>query len=266
MYPVTTGVTFAVEATVSGTGGFDGATERGRASVTIPGPISSGNVIVRAKRYGVLANAYTIQFVDPGAGQTNPVTTVSQIGTAIFVRLRRNSGGILATADEVARAINAFGDYTFPISADAVSSSPTVVQAVATTPLAGGLDPFSIDLAGRIFYSKFTNQNVGVFYFENTFDAVQIRKVQCNFVVGGACKLKIETVAMTPGLGLDTTRKGPVLEADISPSTPDFGITDIRDPLLPYQALLVRCLDGSSNPQPGFVRVEARREANYPFA
>lgn len=260
MYPVGVGKLFMVQHECTGTGGFDGATERGRAKVTMPGPAASGDVIVRAKRYGVAGNAYTVQFIDAGAGQTRSTTTVQQVGTSILVTLRRNTLAILATADEVAAAINNFSDYNFPVVADPADPiSPTVVQAVSATALTGGLDPTTTDHAGLQYRSTFANSNSGVFFFENFTEVVQIRKIQTKFTLAVPAHLKIQTVNLTDGLGLRSGDVGPLVDFDLTVIANDYGVTDIRDPLLPYQGLLVQCLDGSNNPQPGAVKIWVER-------
>lgn len=259
MYPVGLGSVFMIQHRVTGTGGFDGATEKGRAHVTLAGPLATGNVIIRAKRYGTALNGYSVQFLDPGAGVTWPATTVSQNGAVISVKLRRTAlGGITATADEVAAAINAFSDYPFPIAADAASNTPTLVQAVAATPLAGGLDPARIDPARLQYVSTFANTHSGVFLLENYTDVIQIRKLQFKFALSSTAHLKVQVVNLTPGLGL-TDEYGPTLDFDLTPTIDDYGVTDLRDPLLPYQALTIQCLDSLNVPQAGTVRIYAER-------
>lgn len=265
MFPIVEGVEFCIEIRCAGTGGFDGATERMRASVTLPGALSSGNVTYRAKYYGATANSYSIQQLNPGNGINFTTTTVEQNGTNIYVKLRRDaSTGILATAEEVADAVNKVTAYGFPIVAEAPTSS-TVVQASALTALSGGVDFDSIDPTRRTFVKTFTNQNVGVFHFGNFREGLQIRKIQTNFTLSSPSKLKIQSVRFTPGLAMIADSKGPVFDYALSSALPDYGISDIKDPLLPYEGLVISCKDSSNNPQPGFIRLYAKRAANFPY-
>jgi hypothetical protein len=265
MYLGATGLPFEVQITTSGSGGFDGQTERGRAARTVPGPTSDGDVVVRAKNVGAAANAYTVAFVDPGAGIVNPVTTVALTANTVAVRLRRDGSGILATADEVAAAVNAVSDFGFPVVADAASPTPGLVQASAALALTGGVDPVAVDPARTQFRYAYPNLPAGVFYFENLYGALHIRKIQARFTLLAAAHLKVQTVTLTPGLGLVLAEALPILDVDLTASVNDYGVTDVKDLVLPYQAVLVSCVNGSNVPQPGTVRIYAQRANAYPF-
>ena len=109
MYPIQNGLSFLVQQSVTGTGVFNGS-EYGRAQGRFPFaalPNSDNVVRISARLYGLEGNNYQLQLVDPGIGTNNPSTTAVIQGSRVVVTLRRSSGGgLLATAQEVADAIN----------------------------------------------------------------------------------------------------------------------------------------------------------------
>lgn len=261
MYPLALGQIFMIMHTCTGTGGFDGVTEEQRASVIIPGVSSpNGDVVIRARLLGTQGNAYTVGFIDMGAGITVTTTSVIQVGTSILVTLRRSPSAVLATASEVAAAINAVTSFGFPISADARTSTPTVCKGVSATPLTGGVDANIIDPSGTQFISSFSNLNSGVFTFENFSEVVHIRQLQFTFALSSPATLGVYLANLTPGLGLVAGSDGPIIEVAMTAAPGnDFGITDVRIPVLPYQACLVQCLTSAPAAQPGVVKIWAER-------
>jgi hypothetical protein len=261
MYPINLGTTFMLQEVVSGTGVFDG-TEQGRAFITV-NPLDGvdARVIVRAKRYGTLSNAYNVLFIDPGAGVNYPTTRVALNGTTIEVRLRRTTVALQATAAEVAAAINAFADFAFPVVADPdpAGTGLGVVSAAGPTALASGQDASFVDLKGQQFkWTRAPNTNGGLFYFEQE-DTLIVRSMLANMVVIGSTPFKIQRVNLTSGLAALSAEKAPIFDRTLTPAAPDIGVTDVRIILLPYQALFVTCA------ATGLVQMDARREARFPY-
>lgn len=156
MYPAAVGTSFVVQQEVSGSGQFNGA-EYGRARATLPNGDSNAVVRVAARLFGTLANALLVELVDRGSGNTVAATTVEQVGTAIRVYLRRGaSGSPLASAAEVAAAINDYARYTsVPVTAVAGGTGLGLCTAVAPTQLTGGRNSWGF-VSGRVWSSTAT--------------------------------------------------------------------------------------------------------------
>lgn len=156
MYPSAVGMSFVVQQETSGGGQFTGA-EYGRARVTLPNGDANAVVRVAARLLGNLANSLLVELVDRGAGNAVSATYVEQVGTSIRVLLRRSSSGSpLATAAEVAGAINDYARYTsVPITAVAGGTGLGVCSAVAPTAMTGGRN-FWGHISGRVWSSATT--------------------------------------------------------------------------------------------------------------
>jgi hypothetical protein len=262
MYPINNGGTFLVQQAVPA-GVFDG-TEVGRAGLAFDGPAApDSRVLVRARRYGTAANAYGVVLADPGT--TGTTLRVEQAGTTITVRLVRTGGGISTTAAEVAAAINAKARATpgFPLVADADpnGTGAGVVAAAPLTPLTGGLDPGTWDDVRGHYKWTFAG-NGGLFYFEQE-EAVFLRQVHVNLTIapGASHVVRLWIVNLTPGLAPIPGERGPLIEGvTCTDTSPAFGVTDVRAPVLPGQALLVEA------DAPGIVTCYVRREARFPYA
>jgi hypothetical protein len=258
-YPVSLGVDFQVTQVVSGTGVFDG-TFQGKAFVQI-GSGSSG-IFVIAKNYGSLQNSITVQLLDTGPGTTTALS-VSQVGEAIVVTLGRNPGGITSTAAQVAAAINAFSmnppGFAQPVRSTLTGSGTGIVSAVGATALAGGLDPV-VDPSGRLFEWDWTvNTHGGLFYFEND-DTIFIRNLQALFPsMSGTNHIQFRLINLDEGLSPISGTDIPFFETDLSPGaqTDSIGVTDVRIPVLPFQAVKVLFTTGTGGP--GTVRFTLAR-------
>jgi hypothetical protein len=263
MYPVLLGSSFQVQQVVSGTGVFD-QTEQGRAGVTIGS--GSAQIKLKAKLLGTAPNALTVVFLDTGAGTTT-ILSVAQVGTVITVKLGRTVGGLTSTAVAVAQALNDFmapPGFQQPLRATYGGDGSGIVQPTGSpAALTGGIDP-AIDPSGTQFnYIWAPNTNGGFFYFEND-DFLIIRDLQANFptIGGGTSHLQFLRVNLDQGLNPIAGSGIPVFESDVSPAFPAIGVTDVRIPLLPFQALTVVFTVGSSA---GTIRMIARREARFPY-
>lgn len=261
-FPIQLGVPFLVQEVVSGTGVFDG-TEQGRASVTV-NPLDGINsrVIVRAKRYGSAFNAYTVKTVDPGVGINYPATTVALVGSLVEIKLRRTVISIQATAAEVATAVNAFSSFSFPVCAEAdpAGSGAGIVSAAGPVSLAGGQDPaFGPDPNGQFKWVRAPNTNGGFFFFEQD-EPIVLRKFEARMLVTvNPTPIKFEVVNLNAARRPIMAERGLLLEADMTPSQPYVSMNDIRDVLLPFQAILVTCT------VTGFVRFSVQREGKFPL-
>lgn len=259
MYPLALGDVFFVQQLVSGTGTFTGV-DRGRARRVL-NFVGGGQVRVAARNYGSAANSYTVQVVDPEVAATQ--TTVTRVGTAIKITLRRTLGAILATPEEVATAINTVSDPAFPLRA-AASITTGVASAVAQGALSGGLDADRIDGEGAFFSWTLSNVNGGFFHFEHT---VPVEVLEISF--------RAETVASPTVLNW---YKCP-LQRDFTPRRPSevvvdeaiplwtdtltstrasVNITDIRDKLMPNMALML------VTNLAGVARVAVQRVGRFP--
>lgn len=127
---------------------------------------STAGVIVSALRPGVSGNALRIALVNVGACNR---TALLKEGADWKVRLRHNGTSILATAAEVADAIN-LRPYNppaeTPFRASLVSTGAAAVAAAGATALAGGIDV----TAGVV--PSITAVNAGVFEFDEGDDHV----------------------------------------------------------------------------------------------
>lgn len=145
MYPTPLGSSFVVSQKISGTGQFNG-TDYGRAKATLPHASPNGVVRVASRVYGAGANALSVEYVDRGVSNVVAATVVEQVGPATRVILRRAAlGSPLATAAEVAAAINAFTiPRAYPLGAVYGGDGTGVVAALAPTLLAGGVNPLGL--------------------------------------------------------------------------------------------------------------------------
>jgi hypothetical protein len=265
MYPIQTGNPFMVQQSVTGTGVFDG-TEYGRMKGQVPNGNPNAVVRLSARLYGQAANAYTIRFMDMGAGVLVPATTVSQSGPAITVTLRRDPvGGILATANEVADAINR---APTGLAAIGGGTGNGVVSAYPTTlvnNVAVGVDPaLRGPNANQYLWYLPVNDKGGYFYFEQQ-EALTVRQFQGTFTVpGGTQTVTVWRVNLNSALEPVTSEAIPVFVWDqLTSARPDISVSDVGILLLPQQALYVTTSGGGL---PGVVRFDVRKDASYPYA
>lgn len=265
MYNIESGYPILVQQVVSGTGVFN-ETEYGRAKAQYPASPGDPNAVVRvsAKLYGTAPNAYTVAFVDAGSGVTVSATTVSQSGPAISVRLRRNSGAILATANEVATALN---NANLGICAVANGTGNGVVAPQAATAITNqksGADP-ALFGPNQLQYHWYipVNSDGGLFYFEQQ-RTVIVRQFEANFTISsGTYTVTIKRANLNSALEVISTESVPVFVYDaLTSSQPDIAVLDFDVLLHPQQALLVSTSGGGLS---GLVRFDVRKAASYPY-
>ena len=256
MYAIDLGSVILVEQNCIGTGVFDG-TDFGKAKLTLGVGISQ--VRISAFKYGTDANNLLVEFVDGGAGTTRNETVVDLSGSIYSVHLRRNPGAILATATEVALAINkAFREQNYPIVAIAAGSG--VVVPVIPTPLTGGINPV-INEGETIYTYDRTNLNGGLFTFENKVPLI-VRQFEAKFQASGLATVKFSRINLNSALEpIPSTEVPFFVWDDIDVTKPDISTSDVRVILHPYQAIKVSCLPAFS----GLVRIDVRKEANFPY-
>lgn len=197
----------------------------------------------------------TIELIDRGLGNTVTATTVQQIGSAIRVTLRRgSSGGILATAAEVAAALNAFTEYPLPIGAVAGGDGTGIVSAVSATALASGVNPTT---SPDVFRWGLVNTNFGLFHFEHD-ASVQVRQIETKFTIAsGTPTLTISRVPLNEAFEPITAEAIPLFVYDgLSNAKPDFSISDIE--LLVPRGWALQVV--TSVALPGIVRMDVRRD------
>lgn len=265
MYPSDVGQKFLIQYTVSGTGGLTGV-EYGRARRTVD-PLLGSNSIVSfaAKLYGSAANALTIEYVDAGAGVVVSATTVTQTGSAIRVLLRRSAIAVLATAAEVAAAVNAFTAYNAPafaIMALAQGTGLGLVAAIGPLAFTGGVDP--AQQGSQYLWTLPLNDNAGFVHLENSHPMWILGfSSRFNVILPGPFTVSVARVRLEP----DFT---PVLaesvnlfvHAGLTPSAPDIAYTDVKQLIHPGQGLLIT----TSAPLAGFFNIDVMRAAQFPYA
>lgn len=235
-------VSALLQHSISGTGNFTGV-EVGRAYRTL-GALGAA-VTVKARELGSESNAYHVQFVDPGG--VVPTTQARWVDpTHLKVYLRRNAGGLLATADEVAAKINAMPDPR--VVAVAAGTDPVV--AIADAALAGGLNAAQVGAEYRM--TPAANVSGGLFFFGNE-DSVDVIQVVGRFPgLGGSVTVKLQVVSLGPGYEPIEAEAFTFFTATVDGTTPDF-FCDKRPLMGPRQAVRVVAA------APGVVQVVVRR-------
>lgn len=256
MYPVPVGVSFLVSQRVSGTGRFNGS-DHGRARSTVANVDPNAVVRLAARRYGVEANALTVEFVDRGVGNAVAATRVERAGSALRVVLRRGTGGApLATAAEVAAAINGFAPETGnPVGAAYGGDGTGVVSAAAPQPFAGGAAPAT----DRIYSYRWApaNTDLGFFHVEQE-SPVLVRQLQARFTVpSGTRRLIVSRVPVNRAFEADLAEAVPLLDyAGLTTAAPDLTVSDVNWILPPGWALVAE----TDVSLAGVVRMDFRRD------
>ena len=267
MYPIQNGLSFLVQQSVTGAGAFDGS-EYGRALGRFPlaaAPGANNVVRISARLYGLDGNNYQLQMLDLGAGINNPATTVSEQGSKIVVTLRRSAGGgILATAQEVADAINRArlgvgawyeGSGNGVVAAQAATAINNVRVGVNSTQRGPNVEQY--------IWSLPTGTNGGFFYFEQD-HPVLVHQFEAAFNIpsGGPHTVTVSRVNLTPNLEPIAGESIPVFVWNqLTPLRPDISFSDVGILLHPLQALTV----ATSSALTGVARFDVRKSAGYPF-
>lgn len=253
-----------VQQSVTGAGQFTGV-DYGRALGRFPVSAASGtNSVVRvaARLYGTDANAYTVSFVDPGVDTANTVAT--QLGSAITVTLRRQSGAIVATAQNVAEAINR---ARLPISASYEGNGNGVVATQGATHINNISNGADSALRGpnadQFIWSIPSSTDGGLFYFEND-QQILVHQFEALFNVasGGPYTVTVSRVNLDSNLEVISGESIPVFVWEqLTTSRPDVAFSDVGIILHPFQALTVTVTGGLT----GVVRFDVRKTAGYPY-
>lgn len=308
MYPTSVGTSFVIQQMTSGTGQFTGA-DFGRARVTMTHGDADSEVRVAALLYGPMGNAYSVAFIDRGAGVVVPATTVELQGTALRVTLRRGStGSPLARGAEVAAAINAF--ERSPVKAVAGGTGLGLVTALAPTLLSGGVAQWGAPTAAvwsgtatyalhaDVFYNgavyrslqganlnhapdanpswwavspasdpgtfvwKPANTALGLFHPEQE-DTVILRQVEASFTIAsGTHSFALMRAPMNAAFEPVVAEAVGVFRYDtLTTSANDIAVSDVRI-MLPRGWCFYVLTDSALA---GLVRLDLRREANFPY-
>lgn len=252
-----------VQQSVTGGGTFDG-TAYGRALGRFPGPggAAAANVVrISSRLMGALSNAYKLTLYDLGAGTNVPVTTAQLVGAQVLVTLRRTiMDGVLATAQEVASAINA---AQLPVVASYELTGNGVVAPMVGTfidNLTSGADAaLRGPNANQFIWSLPSGDDGGLFYFENREDLIvpQFEALFSGFGAG-AETVTISRENLDSNLEPISGESVPVFVwSSLTSVRPDIAFTGENIILHPYQALSVVVTGGLS----GVVRFDARRAA-----
>ncbi len=255
------GTTTCLQQKLSGTGVFNGS-HMGRATVDLG---SSGSLVrFRARRYGADGNNLRVALVDAGAGTAVSVTNVQLVGNNLVnVNLRRTTGAIVATADEVANAVNNYLNTNNPsqqLPVVAYAPGTSVVVAAAATNLAGGLDPTI--MAPQVKFEA-ANVNGGLIYFDQDVPIV-VRQLECYFSdPGGSESVSFKVANLTTGLEVDASEAITIFTATVTTSQRYASFAAANFIMLPHQCLQII----TSGPTlSGVARVYARRESQFASA
>lgn len=225
-----------VQQTVSGA--FTGV-DAGRAQYSY----GAGNAVLtfKSRTLGADGNLYYIRVTDVGAGVVP--TTIAKYSADILtldVVLRRNAGGILATAAEVAAAVQAISQC--PVLCEYGGTGASSPAALAVTALSGGVDPTLVSQG----LWKFATTNGGLFYFNQRRPIVVS---QFEATLGGS-------VAWTLGIvNLDNVRAGIAAERAVIAGATGTAVFAQNLVLVPRQGLQLIAA------QTGFARTTVRFEA-----
>lgn len=264
MYPTPLGLKYFVQQKISGTGTFDG-TEYGRARRTVDSGVGANGIIAyAAKQLGTVGNALTIQYIDIGAGLTQAATQITQTGPVIKVILRRSSGALLATATEVAAAINAAAtnlDPAYAIRARVTGTGSSVVAATSALAFTGGADP-TID-RNQYFWNVPTNGNGGFFHFEQEYP-IWLLGVSGNFnvVYDGEVTLNVDRVRLNDDFTLQGESYSFFKYPCLTPNDGRISYTDVKQLVHPGQAIRVTLSVATA----GYIGFDVMRAAEFPYA
>lgn len=203
-----------VQQAISGAGAvFDGA-EVGRASRTFG--TGAAQIVFRSRVPGASSNAYTVALVDPGGTNSSNVFLWTT-STSLRIVLRRNAGGILATAQEVADLVNAQENGKF--YATAGGADPLVAAGAAS--LAGGIDP--VVEQGTYRYAAASTAHGGLFVFGHDV-AIDVIHVSGRFTLGGATALKLQVVSLSKNLAPIEAEAFTFHSASLDTTEPSFHV------------------------------------------
>lgn len=114
----------------------------------------SGGILFFAQIQGAAGNGLTIQLIDPGAPNV-PLSVALVGGVHVQVTLQTDGGSaIISTDAQVAAIINATPAVAAVMGAVGPVGAPTVVNAVAQTPLVGGANGTPVTLNGTLVAVK----------------------------------------------------------------------------------------------------------------
>jgi len=237
MYYLENGSSVAIQHVLTGSGTANGS-PLGYARLLYS--VGGVQIRFRARRFGLAGNDLKVALVDVGAGLIIPSTSVKLLadGVTTQVILRRNGGGITATAQEVCDAINNYLPHKpLPVLADIVAAG-TLTAGLAATNLTGGLDPLSAK-GGLYRFAPAANVNGGLFFFEQS-RPWYVETIEGAFD-GAATPLSIEVRVTNVTEALDARSGESVVNfaASLTTAPLHFSLTDLRLPLLPNQAIIV---------------------------
>jgi hypothetical protein len=253
-----TGTTICIQHTLSGTARFTGA-HLGRAFTDFG--TGTHLVRVRARKYGADANQIGVSLIDIGAPQVVANTSVRLIGNnQLQVTLRRSSAAILATADEVAAAINHYLSVTNPALTQApvvaTSGGTGVVAAATMTLLTKGMDP--VIVTPQVKFTSAVDAG-GLFYFDQI-EPLVVRQMECSFSdPGGTLKVAFKLANLDEGLEVISAETATLFEGTITSTQRYVSFGDANFILLPRQAFII----DAGSVVTGIARVYARRESRF---
>lgn len=212
-----------------------------------------------APEIGADGNGMKVELIGPHAGR--PQSTRAQWDPSarkLSVWLGTNvTGTITATANEVAAAVNAVKDplsgHRAPIGASVVTNGAGTVDPLAATNLAGGVDP--THRAGMYLLDAGSG-NVGLFVFGRTPGPFLIRSVEGQYSgVVATTKVTLEKLNLDDGYNPIESSATVIASWEVTPTAPEASLSDLKFPLMPFQALRVK-----ANGLVGVVRVYVKRE------
>ena len=173
----------------------------------------ASQVIFRARRPGASGNAVRVQLADPNTVLEK--TRVDVKGNDYKVVLRKSSGGLQATAQEVADLVNA-SDLPFW----AWAGGAGVVATAAMGALQKGKDPVWNKYGRFVYVPETDGDAMGLLHFDQE---VPYRLTQIELHVpglGGSLPCRIELVNLDEGLGVIEAEKVELWRGDLDGSSP----------------------------------------------
>lgn len=142
---------------------------------------------------GTAGNAVTIRLINPGTTSSLSIVTT---GTAIVVTLAYATGAVTTTATSLVAAIN--GDVSASALVTASGSGASILAALATTPLAAGVDASITDNAMNM---SMTQTATGTYILQLEDEFPEVLSCQVTLLAASAANLAAQVVSTATAFG-----------------------------------------------------------------
>lgn len=142
---------------------------------------------------GTAGNAVTIRLINPGTTSSLSIVTT---GTAIVVTLAYATGAVTTTATSLVAAIN--GDVSASALVTASGSGASILAALATTPLADGVDASITDNALNM---SMTQTATGTYILQLEDEFPEVLSCQVTLLAASAANLAAQVVSTATAFG-----------------------------------------------------------------